>query len=126
MSVSVKCFCINDKNKPKEIPASKWVKNKNPYHITHIFYHHEQKIQGVELAEIFLDGSCKPYESFMLTRFAIPIDELEKFIKMLEDCTQLNDEDLGKLVDDLLKEETLVLEGVDEKDSSEDWKKLIK
>lgn len=27
----VECVCINDKDRPKEIPANKWIKKGEPY-----------------------------------------------------------------------------------------------
>ena len=96
-----KVICINDKDRPKEIPQNKWVKKDSEYAITHIYYHPQQKLQGVELAEIDLDSSCFPYVSFSLARFAIPQEELEKFIALLKDCNDLNDVDISSLIEEL-------------------------
>jgi hypothetical protein len=88
----VRCICIDDVGRPKEIPIEKWVVKNNMYHITHVYRHVQQNmIQGVELEEIFLDDSNFPYQSFALKRFSILYDDIEKFIKMVEECTGLTD-----------------------------------
>lgn len=99
--MTVKVICLDDSNRPKEIPLEKWIKKDSQYHITHIYYHPQQKIQGVELAEIDLDESCLPYSSFALRRFGISKEDLEKFFQMLKDCTDLNDIDVSKLVEEI-------------------------
>ena len=99
-----KVICIDDKNCPKEIKPNKWIKKDSEYTITHIYYHEKQGISGCELAEIQLDKSCNPYESFALKRFAIPQDQLEIFIALLKDCTDLNNIDINSLINELVLE----------------------
>lgn len=94
-------ICLNDKNRPKEVSANRWVKKDNLYTITHIYYHPEQKIQGVELAEVELDDSCLPYVSFALNRFGILAEDLEKFKALVKDCTELNDITIDNLIEEL-------------------------
>jgi hypothetical protein len=95
-----KVICIDDKNKPQEIKRSLWIKKDNEYTITHIYYHAQQGISGCELAEIELTDDCFPYVSFSLARFAIPQDQLELFIALLKECTDLNDIDIKKLIEE--------------------------
>jgi len=97
----VRVICIDDSNRPKEIPLSRWVKKDSEYTIVHIFWHVTHKIQGVELAEIELDNSCFPYVAFSLARFAIFKEDLDKFVAMLKDCTDLNDVDISNLIEEL-------------------------
>lgn len=99
--MSVRCLCINDSNRPKEIKPSLWVKKDQEYHITHIYWHYQQKIQGVELAEIELTDECFPYQSFALNRFGIYKEDMEKFIQMIKDCTELNDIEISNLIEEL-------------------------
>jgi hypothetical protein len=94
----VKCICINDKNKPAEIPSSKWVKAEEDYHITHVYYHPNQGIQGCSLYEKPLGEDCAPYETFRLSRFAISVDDLEKLIELIKNCTELNYLDIQALI----------------------------
>jgi len=98
----VKCICINDENKPSVIPKSKWIVKDKEYTITHVYFHKNQEsgIQGVSLYEIFLDESCSPYETFKLSRFAININDLNKLIELIKNCTELNDLDITKLIEE--------------------------
>ena len=97
--MSIQCICINDSNKPIEISSNKWLKKDEQYHITHIYYHVQQGLQGVELAEIELTDECFPYQSFALNRFAIFKEDMEKFMQMIKDCTDLNDIEVSSLIE---------------------------
>ena len=63
--------CINDLNRPKQIPETKWVKKGEVYTV---LYASTMSIQvnklGFKLKEIDLDASCFPYEYFDADRFA--------------------------------------------------------
>lgn len=96
----VKCTCIDDKNKPAEIPTSSWVKVEESYHITHIYYHVNQGIQGCSLYEKPLGEDCAPYESFKLSRFGINVDDLKKLIELIKNCTELNDLNIKSLIEE--------------------------
>lgn len=96
----IKCICIDDANKPVEISSSNWIKKEETYHITHIYYHPNQGIQGCSLYEKPLGEDCYPYESFKLSRFGISIDDLEKFIEFMKLCTELNDVDIKTLIEE--------------------------
>lgn len=71
----MKIICINDINRPKQIPIEKWVKKGNAYTLLGVV---ELNVQigklGFILAEIELDESCFPYFYFDSERFAIPED----------------------------------------------------
>lgn len=98
----VKTICINDENRPKEIPQNKWLKKDSQYHIIKITIHPNQKnIQGCELAEISLDESCLPFEYFKLDRFAISKDDLESLIELMKLSSELNDVDINNLIKEL-------------------------
>lgn len=97
----VKCKCVNDSNMPVEFPISKWVKKDNEYHITHVYYHVEQGISGVELSEINLND-CYPFVSFKMDRFAISMEDLEKLLELIKDCNDLSDIEID--VDKLIEE----------------------
>lgn len=98
--MGIRCICINDSNKPQEIPPNLWVKKDQEYRITHVFWHFQQSIQGVELAEIFLDDSCFPYQAFALNRFAFIKEDLEKLMEMIKDCSSLNDIEIRQLIEE--------------------------
>lgn len=110
MSQSVKCICIDDTKKPNEIPANKWVKNGDIYHITHIYKQLNQPgIQGVELAEFDI-SMCKPYNSYRMSRFAIDINDLEKLKSLMEKCTELDKISIDDFVKELINNDELILE----------------
>ena len=102
--MSVRIICINDKNKPKEIPQSLWVKEQELYHILMIKYSIPSKTMAYSLEEIELDESCAPYEVFDHKRFAIHQDDIDEFKQLAEDCTELN----GIEIEELTKELELI------------------
>ena len=74
----MKVVCIDDSNKPLDIPEHKWVKKDNVYTIAKIVQLNLQKnTLGVELEEIDLKD-CFPYEYFLANRFA-PIQPEKSF-----------------------------------------------
>jgi len=98
----VECICINDKNRPKEIPANKWVKQGEPYTVIYTVTVLPQKQLAFHLAEIDLDESNLPYEYFLANRFAFTEENLLKLIELIKDC---NDTDFS--MDELLKQTEL-------------------
>lgn len=94
----VRAVCVNDADKPNEIPLSKWVVKEEIYHIIEISNHPLQGgIHGCKLQEVNLNG-CEPFEYYKLDRFAIFEEDLEKFMELLKACTELNDLDIDKLI----------------------------
>ncbi len=98
--MKIKCLCINDTGKPLEIPQSKWLVKGNEYHIQHVFYHHQQGLQGVEITEHDI-SMCFPYVSYRLDRFAFTQEGISQLMEMIKECSQLNDIDVSKLVENL-------------------------
>lgn len=80
----MRVVCINDNNRPKQIPVDKWIKKDETYTViaTTMMNIQRNKV-GVKLAEIELGQSCFPYEYFDADRFAIaketPVLKEEKF-----------------------------------------------
>lgn len=68
----MKVVCINDRNRPKQIPPEKWIKKDEIYTViaTTMMNIQRNKV-GLKLAEIELGQSCFPYEYFDAERFAI-------------------------------------------------------
>jgi hypothetical protein len=66
----MKVICINDRDRPNEIPISKWIVKDKIYSVIKI-WHIRQKpgTYGLELAEIDL-SNCFPYLYFSANRFA--------------------------------------------------------
>lgn len=93
----IECICIDSKNKPEEIPLGRWIQEGFKYHITHVFYHPDQGIQGCTLHEVRLTG-CLPYTSYRLSRFAMTQENLLLLMEMIKDCSELNDLDISELI----------------------------
>lgn len=105
----IRCICIDDKNRPKEVPANKWPKEQQLYHITYIYKQMKQPgvVQGVTLAEIDV-SMCAPYNCFRLTRFAIHQDDLPALIELMKTCTEMTDVDINKLLEQVETREELL------------------
>jgi len=79
----MKVVCINDSDKPIDIPEHKWVKKDEIYTIAKVVKLNLQtNALGVELEEIDLIG-CFPYEYFLANRFA-PLQPEKSLQKELE------------------------------------------
>lgn len=98
----VECICIDDNNRPKEIPVSKWVKKNNIYHIIYTVTVLPQREIGVLLSEIELTDKELPYEYFLLKRFAFTEENLQKLIELIKDCS-----DADFSMDELLEQTKL-------------------
>lgn len=95
----IQCLCIDDSNRPKEIPESKWVKKDNLYTIIKVTIHPLQdNIQGCELAEISLDETCLPYEYYRLSRFAIQEEDVDALKELIKLSAELDDVDVDELI----------------------------
>ena len=97
-------ICIDDANRPKEIPKKKWITKKQEYTVIWITVHPLQEgIQGIQLAEISLDDDCHPYSSYRMSRFAIHKDDIEEFKQLMKDCSGMDD----VVIEELIKKENL-------------------
>ena len=109
--MKVKAICINDSNRPKEIPQEKWIKKGETYHVKHVYNMVKQgMILGCDLWEMNLKG-CDPFLHYKLDRFAFDIQDLDKLFELMRACAALNDIDdheILKLVEDLQLEEELI------------------
>jgi hypothetical protein len=72
----MKIMCINDKNRPQEIPVEKWVTNGEVYTLIGVQPLLSSNSMGFELAELPLGDECFPYHYFNPERF-IPVEETE-------------------------------------------------
>lgn len=96
--MKVPCLCINNKNRPIEVLPQNWINEGTEYTINHIYYHSTQGVQGVLLDEV--QTRSDKYASYRLNRFAFRKEDLEKLISLLRDCTELNDVDINKLIEE--------------------------
>lgn len=86
----IKCICINDKNRPSRVPASKWVKEGQEYTVIFTMVVLPQKTLAVQIDEIDLDESCAPYSFFLANRFAFRKEDMQKLIDFIKQCTEVN------------------------------------
>lgn len=101
--MNLKVICIDDKNRPNEVPTSRWVKEGETYHIIEVAKLNAQGgIMGCKLAEINNDDLV-PYQYFRLERFAVPMTQedeeaiLEQIdISELEEVLQPVEEEITK------------------------------
>lgn len=101
--MNLKVICIDDKNRPNEVPTNRWVKEGETYHIIEVAKLNAQGgIMGCKLAEINNDDLV-PYQFFRLERFAVPMTQedeeaiLEQIdISELEEVLQPVEEEITK------------------------------
>lgn len=86
----IRCACVNDKNRPNDIPTTKWVKRGQVYTIQFAIVVLPQRELGLQLEEIELDESCAPYEYFLANRFAFLKDDLYKLQEFIKECAKIN------------------------------------
>lgn len=101
----IRAFCIDDKNKPKEVADTFWIKEENQYTIEYIYRSLNPNCFDelmVELKEVKMDSSCLPYQYYSLKRFAIDIDSLEEFMMLCKTSAKFNDIEVSKLVEEFL------------------------
>lgn len=98
--MNVRIIYINDKERPDEIPSQNWIKKGTEYTLIYIHWHVAQGVQGFSLAEICPPVDC-PYESYKASRFAIHKDDILKFIRLAEECTNMNNVEIKQLVEQL-------------------------
>jgi len=98
----IECICINDKDRPKEIPKDKWLKEGQTYHVIYTVWSIPSKTLGVHLEEIALDDCCLPYEYFAAHRFAFTQENLLLLLEMIKDCN-----DTAFSMDELLEQTQL-------------------
>jgi hypothetical protein len=77
-SLNIPCICINNHNKPNEIPSTHWLKKDTTYTITEFaILNIQNQTIGVRLAEIDLTAFF-PYQFFLLSRFGIISEQLNQ------------------------------------------------
>lgn len=85
----IKCLCINDNNKPTQIPSEKWLKKGTEYTLLFSMTVLPQKQLAFQLNEIDLDDSCSPYTWFLANRFAFRQEDLDKLIEFIQECNKI-------------------------------------
>jgi hypothetical protein len=98
----IKCLCVNDKDKPNQIPNEKWIEMGKEYTLLFSMTVLPQKQLAFQLNEIDLDDSCSPYTWFLAKRFAFRQDDLDKLVEFIKECNKITFS-----VNELMKETNL-------------------
>jgi len=85
----IKCICIDDRNKPAQIPSNKWLEHGREYTLLFSMTVLPQKQLAFQLYEIDLDDSCSPYTWFLANRFAFREEDLESLIEFIHECNYI-------------------------------------
>jgi hypothetical protein len=93
MNVNMPVVCINDSNKPAEIPVNKWVIKNEIYTVVKIINTMDNK-KGFILKELPLGEDTFPYDSFNPMRF-VPATEL-----LIQEKEQVNNA-IKELISDI-------------------------
>lgn len=89
LSPPFKVVCIDDRDRPGDVPNTKWVKKGKIYTVISIEKMNMQNGQiGFELEEIDL-SDCFPYTRFAAWRFGIPVNEFKEVELKLEKQPEL-------------------------------------
>jgi len=98
----IKCLCINDNNKPIQIPNEKWLKKGKEYTLLFSMTVLPQKQLAFQVNEIDLDDSCSPYTWFLANRFAFREEDLQRLVEFIKECNKITFS-----VNELMKETNL-------------------
>lgn len=79
----MKVICIDDTNRPNDVPITRWIKNGELYTIRTVCLMTQQNIYGCRLEEVNNDDLF-PYSFFALSRFAVTTEEIEKAVEEKE------------------------------------------
>ena len=85
----IKCLCVNDDNKPNQIPQEKWLEKGKEYTLAFTMTVLPQKQLAFQVEEIDLDDSCSPYTWFLANRFTFREEDLQKLIEFIKDCNHI-------------------------------------
>jgi len=100
----VKVICINDKNKPDNIPDTHWIVKGEAYHVTMVYNMVKQEgILGAVLKEINLENLDLGYSCFRLDRFGINEKDVPALVELAEQCAELNDFSIEELIEEQLE-----------------------
>ena len=96
----IECLCIDDTNRPNEIPMSNWIQKGFKYHIIHVYFNELSQCNGAELAEVKIPANSRPYTAYKLSRFAFKEEDLERLKELIKNCNELDNFDVNKFVEE--------------------------
>lgn len=78
----MKCICINDTDKPDDIPKNKWVKAGQEYTVIYVAFLAPQMQMAFQVYEIDLDGT--PYDYIAAERFIYKFESYDELVELVE------------------------------------------
>lgn len=93
----IEAICIDNSNKPSDLPTSKWLEEGKIYHIIYATIVLPQRVLAFQLHEIDLDDSCFPYQYFSANRFIIKSIDIEALEELI-----MNSSEADSMVSNLL------------------------
>lgn len=104
----IRCICINNKDRPEEIPESHWPKFGEEYTVKALHKKENPYVLGITLEEIDLREINFPEGSFRMDRFGFHIYDLIDIETLIHSTPGLEDADAFKLIEhNILIGETL-------------------
>lgn len=95
----IKCICIDNADRPNEIPISKWLELEKEYTITKIFNMKFQNgVLGAELKELDI-SEFATYNCFRLTRFGFKEQDLKALGELMVASSEINKTENGGFQD---------------------------
>jgi len=91
---SIPVICIDDRNRPQDVPFNLWPVKGQPYTITGFYRMLTQGSYGVSLAEIDITA-CHPYKYYHADRFA-PTEAVKSLQEEAERLLQEGKEEFEK------------------------------
>ena len=79
---------------------NEWINKGATYHITHVYFHPHQGIQGCSLKEVRLTDKSYPYETYALKRFGVTPENWSALIQMIHDCSELDKVNINQLLNE--------------------------
>jgi hypothetical protein len=105
----MKVVCIDDTHKPEEVRSTNWIKKGVEYTVAKLMKNKLTGVQYYQLEEVKPDA---PYGGYRVNRFAIPVEEIEKFFEMFEVGEKSQEELLELLKEKGILEEELVYDSL--------------
>lgn len=78
----MKCICINDTDKPADIPDEKWVQVGKEYTIIYVAFLKPKMQMAFQVYEIDLDGT--PYDYIAAERFIYKFDSYHELVELVD------------------------------------------
>lgn len=91
---SIPVICIDDRNRPQDVPVNLWPVKGQPYTITGFYRMLTQGSYGVSLAEMDITA-CHPYKYYLANRFA-PTEAIKSLQEEAERLLQEGKEEFEK------------------------------